>query len=60
MTNVKRNLRKMIRAQDREWYSLRSLLGNRWAWFYILLGGRETRKIICSNGLLCLGMEDEM
>ena len=27
-------------VQQSEWYSLRSLLGNNWAWFYILLGGR--------------------
>ena len=40
MTNTKRNLRKLMRAQDREWYSLRSLLGHNWAWFFILLGGR--------------------
>ena len=38
MTNTRRNLRKLMRAQDREWYSLRSLLGNTWAFFYILLG----------------------
>lgn len=28
----------------REWYSIRSLLGNTWAYFYILLGGREAGK----------------
>lgn len=28
----------------RQWYSLRSLLGNTWAFFYILLGGREAGK----------------
>lgn len=44
MTNTRKNLRKLIRAQDRDWYSLRSLLGNTWAFFYILLGGRETGK----------------
>ena len=27
--------------EDREWYSLRSILGNDWALFYLLLGGRE-------------------
>ncbi len=30
--------------QGRDWYSLRSLLGNTWAFFYILLGGREAGK----------------
>ena len=29
---------------NREWYSLRSLLGNDWALFYLLLGGREAGK----------------
>lgn len=29
---------------EREWYSLRSLLGHTWAYFYILLGGREAGK----------------
>lgn len=33
--------RKML---DREWYSLRSILGNDWAIFYFLLGGREAGK----------------
>lgn len=33
------------RAQiNREWYSLRSLLGNDWALFLLLLGGREAGK----------------
>lgn len=29
---------------DYEWYSVRSILGNAWALFYILLGGREAGK----------------
>lgn len=29
---------------DRDWYVLRSLLGNDWAMFYFLLGGRELGK----------------
>lgn len=29
---------------NREWYSLRSILGNNWAIFYFLLGGREAGK----------------
>ena len=29
---------------ESEWYSIRSLLGNTWAFFYILLGGREAGK----------------
>jgi hypothetical protein len=31
-------------APDREWYNLRSLLGNDWALFYCILGARETGK----------------
>ncbi len=34
--------KKQVVAQ--EWYSLRSLLGNDWAIFYVLLGGREIGK----------------
>lgn len=30
--------------QPSEWYSLRSILGNNWAIFYFLLGGREAGK----------------
>ena len=37
------NRLKHWRAES-EWYSLRSLLGNTWAFFYILLGGREAGK----------------
>lgn len=29
---------------DREWYDLRSIMGNDWAMFYALLGGREAGK----------------
>ena len=35
--------RKKQRA-NREWYSIRSVLGNDWAIFYFLLGGREAGK----------------
>jgi hypothetical protein len=44
-------LRQKIKEQNkkralvnREWYSLRSLIGNDWAIFYFLLGGREIGK----------------
>ena len=30
--------------QEKEWYTIRSLLGNTWAFFYILLGARERGK----------------
>lgn len=32
------------RWKNREWYSLQSILGVNWAWFYCLLGGREAGK----------------
>ena len=30
--------------QNREWYTIRSIMGNSWAFFYILLGARERGK----------------
>lgn len=36
---------------NREWYSLRSLLGNDWAIFYMLLGGREVGKSYAATNL---------
>lgn len=35
---------KKAKLLDKEWYTLRSILGNTWAWFYILLGAREAGK----------------
>ena len=43
-TNSVRKSMKKAFELDREWYSLRSILGNDWAMFYILLGGREAGK----------------
>ena len=42
----KEERRKFEKRQmlNREWYSLRSLLGNDWAIFFFLLGGREAGK----------------
>lgn len=37
-------LKKKKEILDSEWYTLRSLLGNDWAIFYFLLGGREAGK----------------
>lgn len=37
-------MRKKVDFLNREWYSLRSILGNDWAIFYFLLGGREAGK----------------
>lgn len=34
-----------VQAYDGEWYNLRPIMGNaNWAWFYLLLGGREVGK----------------
>lgn len=35
---------KKLEMLNREWYSLRSILGYSWAIFYFLLGGREAGK----------------
>lgn len=32
------------KLNEREWYSVRSIFGNTWAYFYILLGAREAGK----------------
>lgn len=37
-------LKKKKEMLNREWYSLRSILGYQWAIFYFLLGGREAGK----------------
>lgn len=42
MTPNQRKKKRMMMTN--EWYSLRSLLGNDWAIFYFLLGGREAGK----------------
>ena len=36
--------KKKAEMLNREWYSLRSLIGNDWALFFFLLGGREAGK----------------
>lgn len=36
--------KKYEKFQNREWYNLRSILGNDWAMLYFLLGGREAGK----------------
>ena len=49
-TDIKSIIKEKNRAEkkremlNREWYSLRSILGNQWAIFYFLLGGREAGK----------------
>jgi phosphomevalonate kinase len=36
--------KKLEAIQDKEWYTVRSIFGNTWAFFFILLGGREAGK----------------
>lgn len=38
---------------NREFYSLRSLLGNSWAMFYFMLGGREAGKSYATTDFFC-------
>lgn len=40
----KEKVRRQKLYQQKEWYTVRSLLGNTWAFFYILLGARERGK----------------
>lgn len=42
--SVLNELHKKRVIMDREWYSIRSLMGYDWAMFYFLLGGREAGK----------------
>ena len=44
LQNRSKPSKKYEQFQDREWYNLRSILGNDWAMFYYLLGGREAGK----------------
>lgn len=44
MKNIAKQMMKKKEFMDREFYSLRSLLGHSWALFYLMLGGREAGK----------------
>lgn len=52
---IKEELRVQKKTQmiNREWYSLQSLLGNDWAIFYFLLGGREAGKSYATTDFFC-------
>ena len=49
---VKKKIKKELKSREerrklyekREWYTIRSIMGNSWAFFYILLGARERGK----------------
>lgn len=45
--------KKKKQKLNREWYSLRSLLGNSWAMFLFLLGGREAGKSYAVTDFYC-------
>lgn len=44
-------IQKAIQTQ-KEWYSLKSLLGFTWCSLFYLIGGREARQVLCRNGFL--------
>lgn len=48
-----RNRVKKREMLNREYYSLRSLLGNDWAMFYFMLGGREAGKSYATTDFFC-------
>lgn len=48
-----KQLIKKYEKLNREWYSLRSILGNDWAIFYFLLGGREAGKSYATTDFFC-------
>lgn len=52
MSDITRSIRKQ-QALNKEWYSLRSILGNDWAMFYFLLGGREAGKSYATTDFFC-------
>lgn len=43
LKDLKQEIKKAV-ILNREWYSLKSILGNSWAIFFFLLGGREVGK----------------
>ena len=51
--NVITAMKKEKAKRDYEWYSIRSVLGNDWALFYILLGGREAGKSYSVTDFYC-------
>ena len=47
MENITKQVIENIKSkkyEEYEWYSIRSLMGNSWAFFYIMIGGREAGK----------------
>lgn len=51
-TNLQKTMQRK-KAINREWYSLRSILGYDWAIFYFLLGGREAGKSYATTDFFC-------
>ena len=50
--HVKALLKKRAK-REAEWYSIRSLLGNQWAIFYFMIGGREAGKSYATTDFFC-------
>ena len=52
LDNIDREIKRKEKI-NREWYSLRSILGYNWAIFYFLLGGREAGKSYATTDFFC-------
>lgn len=52
---LKEQIRQTKKSEmlNREWYSLRSLIGNDWAIFFFMLGGREAGKSYATTDFFC-------
>ena len=37
-------INKVVQKVNDEWYNVRSLIGNKWAMFYVMIGAREAGK----------------
>ena len=53
MSNVVKKLRRKQKKQEAEFYSIRSMLGYSWAYFLMLIGGREAGKSYATTDFFC-------
>lgn len=60
---MKKEIKEVIRAQKRRalarYYQLNSILGNTWAMFYVVIGGRKTGKSYSVAEFLCKHQKDK-
>ena len=60
---MKKEIKEVIRAQKRRalarYYQLNSILGNTWAMFYVVIGGRKTGKSYSVAEFLCKHKKDK-